>query len=247
MKTSGNTVFIPGATSGIGLALAQRLQAAGNKVIVGGRRTELLDQIATDHPGIEVVRIDTADGDDIARVSADLQQRFPDLDVVILMAGLMRSEDLRDPDFLDTATLEVQTNILGPLRLIAAFTEFLAAQPHATIITVSSGLAFTPMATTPTYSATKAFIHSFTESLRIQLADSSVDVLELAPPAVQTDLMPGQAQAAWAMPLDDFVDEVMTLLPDAIDEILVERVKPLRYSVQDGTYTQLMTALAHQA
>ncbi|MFW0793767.1 SDR family NAD(P)-dependent oxidoreductase [Gordonia sp. CPCC 205515] len=245
MNITGNTIFIPGATSGIGLGLALRLHDAGNSVIIGGRRTELLTQIADAHPGIETVRIDTADADDVARVSADVQNRFPDTNVLIAMAGIMRAEDLSDPAFLDTAVAEVETNILGPLRLVAAFTKFFAAQPDgATIITVSSGLAFTPMAGTPTYSATKAAIHSFTDSMRIQFADKGIEVLELAPPAVQTDLMPGQAEADWAMPLDDFLDEVMSLLPTATGEILVERVRPLRFSERDGNRDTLMAALA---
>ncbi|AZG47596.1 SDR family oxidoreductase [Gordonia insulae] len=246
MRTSGNTIFIPGATSGIGLGLALRLHDAGNRVIIGGRRTELMKQIADDHPGLETVRIDTADAADVVRASADVQQRFPETNVIIAMAGIMRSEDLSDPSFLDTAVAEVETNILGPLRLLAAFTEFLRNQPDATIITVSSGLAFTPMAGTATYSATKAAIHSFTDSLRLQLADKGIGVLELVPPAVQTDLMPGQADADWAMPLDEFLDEVMALLPTATREILVERVKPLRFSAQQGNYDDLMAALAHQ-
>ena len=243
MKLTGNTVFIPGATSGLGLALARALHGVGNTMIVGGRRTELLASIAKDNPGIETVRIDTSDTGDIADVSAALQSRFPDLNVVILMAGIMRAEDLTSADFLPTAELEVVTNILGPLRLIAAFTEFLADKPGATIITVSSGLAFTPMPATPTYNATKAAIHSFSETARIQLATKGIQVLELAPPAVQTDLMPGQADAQWAMPLDEFIDEVMTLLPDATDEILVDNVKPLRNSVINGNYDELVSML----
>ncbi|MEP9394169.1 SDR family NAD(P)-dependent oxidoreductase [Gordonia sp. VNK1] len=244
MNLTDNTIFIPGATSGIGLALALRLHERGNTVIIGGRRTALMDEIAAAHPGIETVRIDTADADDIMRASTEVQTRFPDTNVLIAMAGIMRAEDLTDPSFLDTAVAEVTTNILGPLRLVAAFTDFLSGTPGATIITVSSGLAFTPMATTPTYSATKAAIHSFTDSLRMQLAPNGISVLELVPPAVATDLMPGQAEAEWAMPLSDFVDEVLTLLPDATDEILVERVKALRYSEADGTRRDMMGALA---
>ncbi|GAA3721342.1 SDR family oxidoreductase [Gordonia hankookensis] len=247
MKTTGNTIFIPGATSGIGFGLALRLHEAGNRVIVGGRRVELLEQIASDHPGMETIRIDTADAADVSSACADVQKRFPETNVLIAMAGIMRSEDLSDAGFLDTAVAEVETNILGPLRLVAAFAEFLAAQPDAVIMTVSSGLAFTPMAGTPTYSATKAAIHSFSDSLRLQLADKGVGVLELVPPAVQTDLMPGQAEADWAMPLDDFLDEVMSLLPSATREILVDRVKPLRFSAQEGNYDDLMAALAQQA
>ena len=245
MKTSGNTIFIAGATSGIGLGLALRLQEAGNTVIVGGRRSELLDQIVAEHPGIEAVRIDTTDTDDVNRAAADVTRRFPDLNVVVSMSGIMRAEDLTTPDFLETAAVEVDTNILGPLRLVAAFTDALTGKDGATFITVSSGLAFTPMVDTPTYSATKAAIHSLSESLRIQLADKGIDVLELVPPAVQTDLMPGQADADWAMPLDEFLTEVMALLPTADREILVERVKPLRFSEVSGEHDQLVTMLAH--
>ena len=246
MRIHDNTIFIPGATSGIGLALAARLHSEGNHVIVGGRRTELLAQVAQEYPGIDTVRIDVADAADVDRAATEVLERFGGVNVLITMAGLMRAENLRDRHFLSTAVTEVQTNILGPLRLIAAFVEHLVAQPQATIITVSSGLAFTPMATTPTYSATKAAIHSFTDSLRLQLADTGVEVLELAPPAVQTDLMPGQADAEWAMPLDDFVDEVMSLLPSATREILVENVKPLRFAESAGNRDDLMAALAHQ-
>ncbi len=173
-----------------------------------------------------------------------MQQRFPETNVLIAMAGIMRPEDLTTSGFLDTAEAVVTTNILGPLRLVAAFTEFLSGRPDATIITVSSGLAFTPMVATATYSASKAAIHSFTDSLRVQLAPKGIDVLELVPPAVQTDLMPGQAQAEWAMPLEEFLDEVLSLLPDATGEILVERVKPLRHSEAQGTRRELIEQLA---
>ncbi|GAC67472.1 SDR family oxidoreductase [Gordonia soli] len=244
MKLTGNTIFIPGATSGIGLGLALRLADAGNMVIVAGRRSEKLADIAAEHPGIQAVRLDVSDPDDISRVAADVQQRFPDTNVLITMAGIMEAEDLHTADFLATAERAVTTNLLGTLRLVGAFTEFLQSKPDATIVTVSSGLAFVPLVPTATYSATKAAIHSFTESLRFQLADTSVGVLELVPPAVQTDLMPGQAEADWAMPLTDFLDEVVRLLPDATDEILVERVGFLRHAEARGTYSDTLVQLA---
>ncbi|PPF79637.1 oxidoreductase [Subtercola sp. Z020] len=246
MNISGNTIFIPGGTSGIGLGLAQRFAAAGNQVIVGGRRRELLEQIARDNEGIEGVYIDTADAASIAEVSAEVQRRWPATNVLIAMAGIMRPEDLRSADFLSTAEQIVTTNLLGPLRLVAAFTSFFAAQPSATIVTVSSGLAFTPLKATPTYNATKAAIHSFTEILRLQLAETSVQVIELVPPAVQTTLMPGQESSENAQPLDEFLTEVMDLLesqPEA-QEILVERVKLLRFAEVNGTYDQVLGMLA---
>ena len=246
MNITGNTVFIPGATSGIGLALAVRLAAAGNDVIVGGRRQALLDEIAATHPGIDTIRIDTTDATSIAEATREVTSRHPRLNVLVTMAGVMRVEDwTAGPDALATAEEIVTTNVLGPLRLIAAFLPHLQQQPDATIVTVSSGLAFVPLRATPTYNATKAAIHMFSESLRLQLAGTSVSVLELEPPSVATDLLPGQRESAFAMPLDDFADEVMSILrtqPDAT-EIQVERVAFLRHAEARGTYAETVRAL----
>ncbi|MER7171429.1 SDR family oxidoreductase [Streptomyces mesophilus] len=246
MDISGNTIFIPGATSGIGLALALRLKDKGNTVIVGGRRTALLEQIKQDHPGIDAVRIDTADPESIAAAAETVLTRHPELNVLVPMAGIMQVEDWHRPEsFLATAEAVVTTNLLGPVRLIAAFVDHLQKQPAATILTVSSGLAFAPLAATPSYNATKAAIHMLSESIRLQLADTTVRIVELQPPAVRTELMPGQETSEWAMPLDEFVDEVMTLLetqPDA-REIQVERVKFLRYGEARGDYDQVVATL----
>jgi uncharacterized oxidoreductase len=248
MNISGNTVFIPGATSGIGLALATRLRDAGNTVILGGRRRALLDDIAAQHPGIDTVAIDTTDAEWIREAAASVIERHPDLNVIITMAGIMRVEDWSTPaGFLDAAETTVTTNILGPIRLIAAFIEHLRTRPDATIITVSSGLAFAPLAATPSYNASKAAIHMLSESLRLQLVGTSVAVKELEPPSVATDLMPGQRESDVAMPLDAFVDEVMQLLRDEPDaaEIQVERVKFLRYGEARGDYAQVVATLNH--
>jgi short-subunit dehydrogenase involved in D-alanine esterification of teichoic acids len=135
--------------------------------------------------------------------------------------------------------------VLGPVRLIASFIEHLQKQPDATIITVSSGLAFAPLKVTPSYNASKAAIHMLTESVRLQLADTTVKLKELVPPSVATDLVPGQRDSEFAMPLDEFVDEVMHLLktqPDA-NEIQVERVKFLRYGEARGDYDKVVATL----
>jgi len=245
MDITGNTIFIPGATSGIGLGLALRLQAAGNTVIIGGRRVALLDQLTAAHPGLHAVEIDTADPASILAARDRVLAAHPQLNVLITMAGIMLPEDLHTPGFLEVAERTVTTNLLGPIRLVAAFVEHLSAQPAATLMTVSSGLAFVPLTLTPTYSATKAGIHSFTEALRFQLADTSVQVLELAPPAVQTPLM-GQDESGRGMPLDDFLTEVMQLIesqPDA-REILVKNVEPLRFATERGTYAQVFDMLS---
>jgi uncharacterized oxidoreductase len=246
MNITGNTIFIPGSTSGIGLALALRLQAKGNTVIVGGRRTELLEQIAAQHPGIHTVQIDTADAASVRSAADEVLARHPNLNVVITMAGVMKIEDWHHPDtFLESAESTITTNVLGPIRLIAAFIEHLQKQPAATIITVSSGLAFAPLRVTASYNASKAAIHMLTESVRLQLADSTVELKELEPPSVQTDLVPGQRDNDAAMPLDDFLDEVMQLLEDQPDgkEIQVERVKFLRYGEARGDYDKVVAAL----
>jgi uncharacterized oxidoreductase len=137
------------------------------------------------------------------------------------------------------------TNVLGPIRLIAAFIEHLQAQPDATIITVSSGLAFTPLAATPSYNASKAAIHLLSESIRLQLADTAVKIVELEPPSVRTELVPGQESNELAMPLPEFVAEAVALLesqPDA-REIQVERVKFLRYGEARGDYDHVVATL----
>ncbi|MEU6272832.1 SDR family NAD(P)-dependent oxidoreductase [Streptomyces populi] len=246
MNISGNTVFIPGATSGIGLALALALKARGNTVIVGGRRADLLERIAAEHPGIGTVRIDTADAASITAAARQVLTAHPDLDVLVTMAGIMQPEDWRKPEsFLASAESTVTTNLLGPIRLIAAFVEHLQTRPAATIMTVSSGLAFTPLGITPSYNASKAAIHMLSESVRLQLAGTSVSVVELEPPAVRTALMPGHEENEHAMPLDEFVAEVMSLIesrPDA-KEIQVERVKFLRYGEARGDYDQVVEAL----
>ena len=245
MKITGNTVFIPGGTSGIGLGLALRLQAAGNTVVVAGRREALLDRIVREHPGIESVVLDITDPKAVVEVSAEVQRRWPETNVVVAMAGIMQTEDVTTGDFLATAEATVTTNLLGPIRLFAAWTSFLQTQPDATIVTVSSGLASVPLPITPTYNATKAAIHSFSEGIRVQLTATSVRVVELVPPAVRTTLL-GQQDDPSAMPLEEYLDETMALLesrPDA-HEILVERVKFLRDAEAEGRYDDVLAVLS---
>ncbi|WP_134765161.1 SDR family NAD(P)-dependent oxidoreductase [Nocardioides sp. 1609] len=245
MEINSSTVFIAGGTSGIGLGLALRLQAAGAEVIVGGRRAALLEQIAAKYPGIGTVEVDTTNSASIDAAQTDLAERYPALDAIVTMAGIMEPEDLLDPASLDVAERTIEVNLLGTIRLVHAFLPGLLKQPRATVVTVSSGLAFVPLAATPTYNATKAAVHSFTESLRIQLTKTDVQVVELVPPATQTTLM-GQENSPVAMPLEEFLDEVMTLLkkdPEA-DEVLVERVKWQRNAAAEGRYADVLAALS---
>lgn len=242
MKNSGNTILITGGTSGIGLGLALRLHKAGNKVIVAGRRKELLDQITTDHPGIEAVALDVVDGASITRASEAIAARYPELNVLINNAGIMHWENVRDPGSLQIAEDTIATNLLGSIRMVYAFLPQLSKKADAAILNVSSALAFVPFPATPTYSATKAAVHSFTEALRVQLADTSVQVIEIVPPGVRTTLL-GQQQNEQAMPLEDFLSEAMTLLqatPQA-QEIVVEHAKPIRDAAASGAYSNLLT------
>lgn len=245
MNLTQDTIFIPGATSGIGLALALRFKEHGSTVIIGGRRQELLKRLRAEH-GFGTVRIDTSDPESIRAAAAEVLGAHPELNAVVLMAGIMVAEDWHSPEgFLDTAEATVATNVLGPIRLIAAFVEHLRAQPRATIMTVSSGLASVPLKVTPTYNASKAFVHMLSESIRLQLADTGVQVVDLVPPAVRTALMPGHEENERAMPLDEFADEVLSLLenqPEA-HEVLVERVKFLRFAEVRGDYDEVVRIL----
>ncbi|MGW0082299.1 SDR family oxidoreductase [Streptomyces sp. NPDC003393] len=245
MKTTGNTILITGGTSGIGLGLALRLHETGNKVIVAGRRKELLDQIAAGHPGIDTLVLDVTDPASIAGARETVTRTHPELNVLVNNAGIQLPEPLLEGDSLRVAEDTVTTNLLGPIRMVNAFLPHLTAKEDAVVINVSSGLAFVPLPITATYNATKAAIHSFTESLRVQLADTSVQVIELVPPAVRTTLM-GQQDNEHAMPLEDFLTEAVNLLQTEQDakEILVENVKFLRHATVNGSYDDVLAMLS---
>ncbi|GAA4384632.1 SDR family oxidoreductase [Agromyces bauzanensis] len=204
----------------------------------------MLERLAAAH-GFGTVTIDISDPVSVLSARDAVLAAHPDLNVLIAMAGIIVPEDVTTAGFLDTAERIIDTNVLGPVRLVAAFTEHLQSRPDATIITVSSGLAHTPLRLTPSYNASKAFIHQFTESIRLQLAGTSVQVIELVPPAVRTELMRGQSQVEAFLPLDDYIDETMSLLASqpGANEILVERVKPLRFSEVNGAYEQAIATL----
>ena len=243
MHMTGNTILITGGGSGIGRALAEAFHARGNQVVIAGRRQAVLDEVAAANPGMRTAALDIGDAGSIRQVAGQLAREFPALNAVIHNAGIMRAERLRDASLAD-AEATVATNLLGPIRLTAALLPGLLAQPRAAILTVTSGLAFVPLALNPTYCATKAAIHSYTQSLRTQLKDTAVQVIELAPPYVQTGLT-GDRQASdpAAMPLPDYIAETMALLeahPDA-NEILVERVKRQRFAEASGDYASFYT------
>ncbi|MFF5303344.1 SDR family oxidoreductase [Streptomyces sp. NPDC013161] len=246
MKMTGNTILITGGTSGIGLGLALRLHGAGNKVIVAGRRKELLDEITAEHPGIDALVLDVADPDSITRAREAVAASHPGLNVLINNAGIMLRENLLDPAELQVAEDHVATNLLGTIRMTYAFLPQLMGKDDAVVMNVTSALAFVPFPSTPTYSATKAALHSFSESLRIQLAgaDAGVQVVEVVPPGVRTTLL-GQEDSDQSMPLDDFLGETLDLLrekPDA-KELVVERARFIRDAQASGSYDDVLAMI----
>jgi uncharacterized oxidoreductase len=245
MNSKGNTILVTGGGSGIGRGLAEALHAEGNLVVIAGRRQSVLEATAAANPGMQWLTVDMESAEGIKAFATELTQRFPALNVVINNAGIMRPETLTaEPVDLTNAEAIVTTNLLGPIRLTAALLPHLKKQAHATVINVSSGLAFVPLMLTPTYNATKAAIHSYTQSLRYQLKSTSVEVLEIIPPYVQTELM-GGAEDPRAMPLKEFLAETVALLKQnpTPAEICVERVKPLRFAAESGNYAAVFNGL----
>jgi uncharacterized oxidoreductase len=245
MNLSGSTILITGGGSGIGRGLAQALHALGNQVVIAGRRQAALDETTAANPGMRSLPLDIERPDAIRSFAAQVAAEFPSLNVLINNAGIMRAEKLlaQQPDLADAEAI-VTTNLLGPIRLTAALLLHLQKQPRAAIVNVSSGLAFLPLTPTPTYCATKAAIHSYTLSLRYQLRATNIEVLELIPPYVATDLMSGRSDPR-AMPLDKFIAEVMSILKQqpTPPEICVENVKPLRFAAETGKFDAIFNGM----
>jgi uncharacterized oxidoreductase len=243
MNLTGNTILITGGGTGIGRGLAEAFHKLGNHVTITGRRREVLEETVAVNPGMKFFTFDVENTGDIARFASEAETRVPSLNVLINNAGIMKSEDLTAGDRdLAAAEQTIAINILGTLRVTAALMPLLLKQPSATIMTVSSGLAFLPIFPNPSYCASKAFVHSWTQSLRYQLREQQVEVLEIAPPYVQTELTGSfQANDPNAMPLADYIAETMDLLrnPPPSGEILVERVRTRRFAERDGNYDQL--------
>jgi uncharacterized oxidoreductase len=210
MNTTGNTILITGGGTGIGQALAQRLHEQGNTVLLAGRRLDVLKKACEGYHNMHPFELDIQDAEAIRLASQRVIADHSSLNVLINNAGIMRSERLDQSRDLADAEETITTNILGPIRLIDAMVEHLVTQPDATIINVTSGLAFVPLLSAPTYNATKAGMHSYTVALREALK-GKVEVIELVPPAVQTGLTPGQESRPGYLPLNEFVDEIMGL------------------------------------
>ncbi|USI72806.1 SDR family oxidoreductase [Sphingomonas morindae] len=241
MKTSGNTILITGGGSGIGEALAHRLHDAGNTLIVAGRRRDALEKAIAGRANMHALELDVESADGVTDFARRLLAEHPSVNILVNNAGIMRFEALDRARDLADAEATIATNLLGPIRLTNALIDHLVQQPHAAVINVTSGLAFVPLLVTPTYNATKAAIHSYTIALREALR-GRVEVIELAPPAVQTGLTPGQETRPGYQPLDAFADEVMALLSHVPTppEILVERVGFLRRAEAEGRFDETL-------
>jgi uncharacterized oxidoreductase len=232
MKMNSNTMFITGGGSGIGKGLAEAFHKLGNQVIISGRREQALKKTCGANPGMRYYVMDVTDLRSIRSVAEKVIADFPKLNCVFNNAGVQKHVDFSDGKIDDAALLaELNTNVLGLIRVSAEFLPHLRKQDHATIVNVSSGLAFVPFARFPVYCATKAAVHSFSVSLRQQLKDSNVKVLELIPPYVDTELGGGSktrpAGAPVPMPLDQFIAETMSELAGDADEIAIGPAKNL--------------------
>lgn len=246
MQISGNTILITGGGSGIGRALAEAFHREGNQVIIAGRRQKALDETTAANPGMASMVLDIESKDGVKSFAAEIVQKFPKLNVVLNNAGIMKRENLQQPLDEDTVESTIAINLLGTIRLTSALLPHLLQQPKATVLTVSSGLAFVPIFPTPTYCATKAAVHSWTQSLRYQLKDTSVEVIEIIPPYVQTELTgPQQLSDPRAMPLAEYLTETFSILKNQPDEteVHVERVKFLSEAARRGEYDKVYETL----
>ncbi|OCB54325.1 oxidoreductase [Mycobacterium malmoense] len=244
MKLTRNVVLVTGGGSGIGRGLAESLHRLGNRVIIAGRRREVLRAVASANPGMDWVRLDQGDPSSVARLVAEVTDRHPGLNVVINNAGIMRTENLLADD-ATAAEAIVAVNLLGPIRLTASLLPTLRTQRNAAIVNVTSALAFVPKAVAPTYCATKAALHSYTESLRHQLRGTAVQVIEVIPPRVETEMRRGPGNAPHALTPDAFVAEVIALLrsdPDAA-ELVVDAARRARFAARDGRYDAIFGAV----
>ena len=243
MQMTDNTILVTGGGTGIGRGLAESLHQLGNQVIIAGRRLEPLLAVAEASPGIQYLSLDQGDAADIRRFAIELSDNYPELNVIVNNAGIQRVEDLTSAS-RGAAEQTIAINLLGPIRLTAALLQLLLGKPHAAILNVTSGLAFMPSALTPTYCASKAALHSYTQSLRYQLRETPVQVIEIIPPQVQTALQGDRGFDPRGMPLDEYISETMTLLqtqPEA-EEIIVDRVKGFRFAERDGRFDDVYPA-----
>ncbi|WP_062307121.1 SDR family oxidoreductase [Alicyclobacillus sendaiensis] len=219
MKWNGNTILVTGGSNGIGLALAARFLARGNRVVICGRRQEKLDEAKAAYPELITVRCDVMLPDERARLLAYMNEAHPEWNVLVNNAGIQQHVNVRRAaEPWEHYEREIAINFDAPVHLTLAALPHLLEQPSAAVVNVTSGLALAPAAWAPVYSATKAGLRSFTQSLRLQLRGTSVEVIEIVPPAVNTDLG-GPGLHTFGVPVDDFADGVFEKLEAGAEEI----------------------------
>ena len=250
MKMQSNTIFITGGTSGIGKGLAEAFHQLGNQVIISGRREERLRSVCAANPGMRHFVLDVTDQKAVRNIARRIIEEFPGLNCVFNNAGIQRRYDFAAGKPLDNPAMvaEIQTNLLGLIRVSAEFLPRLKEKQNATLLNVSSGLAFVPLAVFPVYCATKAAVHSFSLSLRHQLKDSRVRVIELIPPYVATELGGGSPTPAGAlrqMPLETFITETMKELSGDADEIAIGGAKNLLAASTPENVKKIFTGMNH--
>jgi uncharacterized oxidoreductase len=232
MKLSSNTILITGGASGIGYELTKQLTALGNKILITGRDQAKMDRAKAAFPKIHTFRSDVSDPKAIATLYEEVTKQFPELNILINNAGIMRKINVHDKaGSLEDITREIEINLSGPIRMVKQFLPHLKTKSEAAIMNVSSGLAFVPLPISPVYCATKAGLHSFTESLRVQLRNTKVKVFDLAPPATQTEL------------LDDFNVEDMKgasiMKVEDMVKVAVKGMQTDRFEIRPGQANQL--------
>jgi uncharacterized oxidoreductase len=239
---NSNTILITGGGTGIGRGLAEAFHKLGNQVIISGRTETVLKEVCAANPGMHHNVLDVADGAAIQNAARRITKDFPSLNVVINNAGVQIGHDFSSDVEPDDGVIEAEiaTNLLGVIRTALAFLAHLKKQPGATMVNVTSGLAYVPLFRTPVYCATKAAVHSFTMSLRMQLAGSGVSVVELVPPRVGTNLGGGR-NLPFSMPVDVFVDEAMRGLAAGTDEVGVGMARDLMAMAGTDAVKQRMT------
>src|SRR6266700_65045 len=228
MKLTIRTILITGGSAGIGLAFALRFAELGNEVIVTGRRPTVLDEVKAKYPKIHTIQSDVADPAQIAALATRVKAGFPRLDVLMNNAGIMLYKNLKAPaSDLAGLTAEMNINVGGVIGMTSAFIDILTTN-KGTVINVSSGLAFVPLPAAPIYCATKAAIHSYTLSLRFQLEANSVEVVEIMPPAVKTDMTTELVEGgASVMSTEDLVKQTFSALKSGSLEIHPGQTKML--------------------